>query len=244
MLVGSLHRRAPLRPLAVRRRPCKGRRRPAVGLATGRLAMSHRFRRALAVALVVATPAGLVAANPASARTSAEGVVLQSTLSGLREVGPDGSLGAGDPDGVGAATLELSATSLCFDLDVTGVELPAAAAHVHRAPVGTNGDVVVPLAPPGADCRSEGCADVAPDVLEALASTPEDFYVNVHTSAFSAGAVRGQLQPAEREGVLLATRTSGTEEVGPDGTAGVGDRDGSGVATVAVSTAARRVCFE
>src|SRR5918998_2500832 len=203
MLVGSLHRRAPLRPLAVRRRPCKGRRRPAVGLATGRLAMSHRFRRALAVALVVATPAGLVAANPASARTSAEGVVLQSTLSGLREVAPDGSLGAGDPDGVGAATLELSATSLCFDLDVTGVELPTAAAHVHRAPVGQNGDVVVPLTAPGQDGRSDGCSAVAPELADAMTTSPDEFYVNVHTEAFPAGAVRGQLQPAEREGVLL-----------------------------------------
>ena len=155
--------------------------------------MSHRFRRALAVALAVATPAGLLAAGPAAAQTEPEGVVLQSTLSGLREVAPDGSLGAGDPDGVGAATLELSATSVCFDLVVSGVELPAAAAHVHRAPVGTNGDVVVPLAPPGADGHSEGCADVAPDVLEALASTPEDFYVNVHNADFPDGAVRGQL---------------------------------------------------
>jgi hypothetical protein len=54
-------------------------------------------------------------------------VVLQTTLTGLREVGRDGSLGAGDPDGVGAATLEVTPTSLCARLNVSGVELPAAA---------------------------------------------------------------------------------------------------------------------
>ena len=202
------------------------------------------LNRVVAAVLVLTAPLAVVATGSADARTSGNGVILQTTLTGLREVPPGGGLGAGDPDGVGAATLEVRATSLCARLDVAGIELPAAAAHVHRSPVGVNGDVVVPLTPPDEHGRSEACIDVEPALLEELADAPAGFYVNVHTGAFPDGAVRGQLQSASGEGALLATRMSGAEEVGPGGESDVGDGDGSGVATVAVSRAARRVCFE
>ena len=119
---------------------------------------------------------------PAAGQTE-EPVVLQSTLTGLREVGPDGSLGAGDPDGVGAATLEVTPTSLCARLNVSGVERPAAAAHVHQAAVGVNGPIVIPLTPPGDDGLSVACVE-APDpaVLAALLAEPAGYYVNVHTT--------------------------------------------------------------
>ena len=171
--------------------------------------------------------------------------ILQTTLTGLREVAPDGSLGAGDVDGVGAATVAVRNASVCVTISVTGVELPAAAAHIHDAPAGVNGPIVVPLAPPGADGRSDACVeDVDPSVLAALDADPTRFYVNVHTTAFPGGAVRGQLQRAAGEGPLLATRLGGADEVGPDGQLGVGDPDGSAVATVSASADAGRVCFE
>jgi D-alanyl-D-alanine carboxypeptidase len=206
--------------------------------------VSQRLRKLLAAVLLLATSLAVVATGSADAQTPGDGVVLQTTLTGSREAGPDGALGAGDPDGVGAARLELLGRSLCAHLVVTGIDLPAAAAYVHRGPVGTNGDVVVPLAPPGAEGRSEGCVGVAPVLLDELRRDPADFYVNVYTSVFPAGSVRGQLQAAEDEGILLATRLSGAEEVGPAGELDVGDPDGSGVTTVAVSSATRRVCFE
>ena len=206
--------------------------------------MPERLRRTVAAVLLVTASAGTVATTAASAGATDGDAVLQTTLTGLREVSPEGALGAGDPDGVGGAVLELRETSLCARLVVTGVDLPAAAAHVHRGDVGVNGDIVVPLTPPGEDGRASGCTEVEPALLRELASTPSAFYVNVHTSAFPAGAVRGQLQPAAREDALLTTRVSGAEEVGPEGELDVGDSDGAGVATVAVSTSARRVCFE
>jgi D-alanyl-D-alanine carboxypeptidase len=215
-----------------------------LGLAAWGWVVPQGLRRVVAAVFVLSTPLAVGATGSADAQTAVDAVILQTTLTGLREVGPDGALGAGDPDGVGGATVEVQATSLCARLDVTGIDLPATAAHVHRAPVGVNGDVVVPLTPPDARGRSEGCVDVEPALLAELADAPTDFYVNVHTAAFPAGAVRGQLQSAAGEGVLLATRVSGSEEVGPAGELDVGDVDGSGVATVAVSTAARRVCFE
>jgi hypothetical protein len=204
----------------------------------------RRLRALLASFLLAGGLAGLLTARPAAGQTE-EPVVLQTTLTGLREVGPDGSLGAGDPDGVGAATLEVTPTTLCATLNVSGVELPAVAAHVHQAAVGVNGPIVVPLTPPADDGLGEACAD-APDpaMLAALLADPQGFYINVHTASFPDGAVRGQLQSAPDEGVLLAARLTGADEVGPAGEPGAGDPDGSGVATVAVSTEARRACFE
>ena len=53
---------------------------------------------------------------------------------------------------------------------------------------------MVTLSAPGNSGRSTGCAsNVDPAVLSEILVTPESFYVNVHTTDFPAGAVRGQL---------------------------------------------------
>lgn len=120
-------------------------------------------------------------------------LVLTTTLSGAEEIGPDGAPGAGDPDGTGTAVLAVSNDELCFDLRVAGIALPAVGAHVHEAPAGANGPVVVPLAPPGPGGTSSGCVPADPALLFDLLTDPAGYYVNVHTADFPAGAVRGQL---------------------------------------------------
>ncbi len=208
--------------------------------------MRRRLRSALAAAVLLVTSAALPVVAPADAQQVAPGTtLLQSTLAGLREVGPDGALGAGDRDGVGGTTVEIGNGQLCFSINAAGVEVPAVAAHIHEAPAGVNGPIVVPLTAPGADGRASDCLDdVDPDLLDRIVADPDGFYVNVHTTSFPNGAVRGQLQPAMTEGELLATQLSGDEEVGPNGEPAVGDPDGTGISTVAVSTAARRACVE
>lgn len=116
------------------------------------------------------------------------GQQLKATLVGTTEVP-----GPGDPDGTGSATvtIDTAKNQLCYTLTVDKVE-GVTMAHVHKAPMGSMGNVVVPLAAPTSG-SSEGCAQVRPDLAAAILASPGDFYVNVHSQANPAGAVRGQL---------------------------------------------------
>lgn len=68
------------------------------------------------------------------------------------------------------------------------------AAHIHEAPPGVAGPVVVPLAAP-VDGLVNGCVPVDLDLAADIVNNPMDYYVNVHNAPFPAGALRGQLEP-------------------------------------------------
>ena len=101
--------------------------------------------------------------------------------------------GPGDPDGSGTAVFRLNhgQGEICYELTVSDIE-PATAAHIHIAPVGVPGPVVVPLAAPTSG-SSSGCVDVDRALIKAIIQNPEAYYVNVHNAPFPGGAVRGQL---------------------------------------------------
>lgn len=103
--------------------------------------------------------------------------------------------GAGDPDGVGSATVTIiSETRLCVGLVVDNIGTPTAA-HIHLGPSAVNGPAQVTLAvpPSGNPGTSSGCATVASEIIAAIVAGPQNFYINVHNSSYSAGAIRGQL---------------------------------------------------
>src|SRR4030065_2501385 len=100
--------------------------------------------------LLLAAVLGL-AVRPALAGDG--GRPFETALSGAAE-----APGPGDADGSGWAqiTLNQGQGRVCFSLAVTGIA-PATAAHIHVAPAGAPGPVVVTLAPPPSGaCR--GCA--------------------------------------------------------------------------------------
>jgi len=103
--------------------------------------------------------------------------------------------GPGDPDGSGTASLRLNPGQgeVCFELTVANIALPATGAHIHEAPAGSPGPVVVPLTPPDASGSSSGCVSADRELIRDIIQNPEEYYVNVHSTEFPAGAVRGQL---------------------------------------------------
>lgn len=119
------------------------------------------------------------------------GTRLAAQLTGAEEA-PD----PGDPDGSGSAIVTLNAETrqVCFDVTVTGLDQPSGM-HIHEAAPGEAGPITIPLVEPASgdeqiiDCVDE--VDVA--LIEAVSSSPGDYYLNVHTEPFPGGAIRGQL---------------------------------------------------
>lgn len=121
----------------------------------------------------------------ASSASAAE--IFTTTLTGSEEVP-----GPGDPDGSGFAVVAAipEAGLVCYGVVVFGIA-PATAAHIHEAPRGVAGPVVVGLEPPSSG-GSGGCVSNQAEA-EDIAEDPSDYYVNVHNTEFPGGALRGQL---------------------------------------------------
>lgn len=136
----------------------------------------------LALATAAAVPAAAVPSGPT-------GRPLSTELTGAAEVP-----GPGDPDATGTASLRINPGQglLCFELTATGIDGDLTGAHVHVGAVDVAGPVVVPLTPPVGG-SSSGCVDIDRDLAVAIITDPASYYVNVHSTVFPAGAIRGQL---------------------------------------------------
>ncbi|HVQ22002.1 MAG TPA: CHRD domain-containing protein [Candidatus Saccharimonadia bacterium] len=101
--------------------------------------------------------------------------------------------GPGDPDGTGSASFWMNPGTgqVCWDYSVSGVET-LGAAHIHHAPAGVPGPVVIPMLPTSAT-GGAGCATVARSLIIDILVHPSDYYFNVHNATYPAGALRGQL---------------------------------------------------
>ncbi|WP_395672063.1 CHRD domain-containing protein [Phenylobacterium sp.] len=147
----------------------------------------HRRRHAGPVPLA-AICLTLAALAPGPAQAQEGGRPLSAALTGAAEA-PN----PGDPDGTGSASLRvnLGQSQICYELQVAGIA-PATMAHIHKAPPGQAGPVVVPLTAP-ADGKSAACATAAADLVKDILQNPAAYYVNVHNADFPPGAIRGQL---------------------------------------------------
>jgi CHRD domain len=154
-------------------------------------------RRAFVLLALLLALALTVLAAPAATAATASSTVLSARLTGEAEVP-----GPGDPNGVGSARIRLGDRRVCFTLRWSRIA-PPTAAHIHVAPPGVAGPVVVPLfaAPEGLPPELSGVsgcvAGVDPGLIRAIRRHPRQYYVNIHNAVFPDGAIRGQLHHAD-----------------------------------------------
>jgi hypothetical protein len=150
---------------------------------------------------------------------SADIVVVKALLSGANEV-PGVSSGAH-----GAATVTLNRTTgeVSWVIDVYNLPTGLTASHIHIAPPGTNGPVVLNFNPQAigisGDFRLEGKSSTINPAPALGILTMDDFmfsvaagaaYVNVHTQTNGGGEIRGQTCPTSAaantfNGIALCT---------------------------------------
>ena len=143
---------------------------------------TRRFPIAIALALALASTVVLAGGAMAGGRPIS-----------VRLTGPAEAPGPGDPDGSGTAsfTFNPGKGEVCFEYSVTGVA-PLAAAHIHVAPPGSPGPVVIPM-PPSSPTGGSGCVTADRDLIVAIIRDPGAYYFNVHNADYPAGALRAQL---------------------------------------------------
>lgn len=158
----------------------------------------------LLVASAIALPSGALWAQSEFTATLDEGQAVPPTASSA----------------TGTATLTLNAAqdTLTYSITLVGVDLDGnqtaspdddvVAMHFHNAPPGVNGAVVFGLISPNHDTDDLVIDPVAGTLTGAWEDTDTNplsaqladlkagnLYLNVHTEAFSAGEIRGQVEP-------------------------------------------------
>ena len=132
----------------------------------------------------------LLATAPARAVTTTYSVVMTGALEALPNVG--------DPDGLATGTITLDNTTGAISWNISYSNLdPLTGFHIHGpgGSPGNNAAVLVSLGTAttgGAGTLINSTATTTANVNSIFAN-PTDFYVNIHTTAFLNGAVRGQL---------------------------------------------------
>ena len=109
------------------------------------------------------------------------------TLSGAQEVPANTSAASGS-----------GSVHVAPDRGVTGTVrytgMQATAAHLHEAPAGANGPVIVPLLKAG-DGMFAVPTDTSLTPSQYASYLAGNLYVNVHSAAYPAGEIRAQLKP-------------------------------------------------
>ena len=146
------------------------------------------------LALSFLASATLIASAAWAEHVREGGWVFTMALTGEAECNSAGTAcDLGDLDGTGTITLYVNPGQkrICYDLTLAGIDMPTAA-HIHVAPAGRAGPVVIPLPAPPLG-TSSACAPATSRQLAALISKPSNYYYNVHNATYPGGALRGQL---------------------------------------------------
>jgi hypothetical protein len=157
---------------------------------------------------------------------------VTSTISGANEVPPNASAGTGTLTG----TYDANTNMIMLNATYSNLSAGLSAAHLHQAPAGSNGGVIVNLSPStGATSGTILGTFPVPNANES-ALIAGDFYINLHTSAFPGGEIRGQLTLSVIQTYTVSSDINEANEVPPSGSAGVGTVTGTYDATTQMIT--------
>ena len=127
------------------------------------------------------------------------GSPLSAALSGANEVSPTNPHGDNDRGSV-ALTLNQGQGRICWTfgaITLTAGDALPDKGHIHKAPAGVTGGVVVTLfnGPDAPTAYPTGtvCVSAAKDLVKDIRKNPDQFYVNLHNAQHPAGVMRGQL---------------------------------------------------
>ena len=120
-------------------------------------------------------------------------ITFNATLTGASETPPNASAATGN------ATFTYNTVTYVLSGSVTFAGITATAAHIHYGAAGVAGPVVFPLgsSPITSPISFTSVPLTTTQSTELLAN---QFYVNVHSAAYPAGEIRGQLVQANPSG--------------------------------------------
>jgi hypothetical protein len=137
-------------------------------------------------------------------------ITYAADLRGSNEVPPNNSTAFGSA----FITIDTISNTLSWEINETGIASPTLS-HIHGpAAAGGNAGVLVSFATSpaafagGRLTGSVSTSGLTPDILNALYTNPANFYVNVHSTAFPNGEIRGQLTAANEYDVAIAGRVT------------------------------------
>lgn len=155
--------------------------------------MLRRFGACLAVGssiLVAAALPGTAAAHDDRDYDRAEFTILLT---------PDQVRGPGDDGAIGAARLAFDEdrSVACYVIEWRDLEGDVTAAHLHFGDEGRNGPHAIDYfnnqSYDGDQDSVVGCVTSNRQTIRHIIEHPSGFYLNIHTTRFEAGAIRGQL---------------------------------------------------
>ena len=151
----------------------------------------------LAMGLIATTTiiAGIAFAEP----VAEGGRKFVTALTGQAEL--DGGALTADMDGTGTAQVfvNVGQRRVCWNLTNLANLDTLVAAHIHQAPSTATGPIRISFFHFGEPIDLEGCTEGSDQFpfdrarLKNVIQHPENYYVNIHTTAFTGGAIRGQL---------------------------------------------------
>jgi hypothetical protein len=144
---------------------------------------------ALAVAALVTVGPALGAPKKGATKKPPTKKTINVTLKGSNEAP---TKGPAKGTGTAKITLDSKKGQVCFKLTYSHIDT-VTASHIHLGKPGHAGPVVVAFFTSSKKAKKNGCVTASKSTVAAIIKKPSGYYVNIHTTKYPGGAIRGQL---------------------------------------------------